>query len=248
MPNTSELISLLDAADALPGATALRERSYELLRLETGAPVVDVGCGAGRAVAELRERGARPVGVDLDAEMIGIARDRWPGADFRLGDAYDLPLGDGEVAAYRADKVFHELGDAERALREAVRVLSPGGRVALAGQDWDAIIIDAGDPLLTRAIVHARADRIPDPRAARRHRDLLLTTGFTDVHVEVHTAVLTDATSLPMVTNLARGALAAGAITQGEHDAWLADQHDRARRGRLLLAVPMFLAAATRPA
>ncbi|WP_235995697.1 methyltransferase domain-containing protein [Nonomuraea montanisoli] len=247
MPNTSELVTLLDAADTLPGATALRGRSYELLRLEAGAPAVDVGCGTGRAVAELRERGARPIGVDLSADMIGIARDRWPGADFRMGDAYDLPLGDGEVAAYRADKVFHELGDAERALREAVRVLSPGGRVALAGQDWDAIVIDSGHPLVTRAIVHARADQIPDPRAARRYRDLLLTGGFTDVHVEVHTAVLTDAALLPMATNQARAALAAGAITQDEHDAWLADQHDRARRGRLLLAVPMFLAAATRP-
>ncbi|NUW44513.1 methyltransferase domain-containing protein [Nonomuraea rhodomycinica] len=247
MPNTSELVTLLDAADTLPGAIALRERSYELLRLEPGTPAVDVGCGTGRAVAEMRERGARPTGVDLSADMIGIARDRWPGADFRVGDAYHLPLGDGEVAAYRADKVLHELDDAGRALREAARVLSPGGRVALAGQDWDAIVVDSGHPLVTRAIVHARADQIPDPRAARRYRDLLLTAGFTDVHVEVHTAVLTDATLLPMVTNQARGALAAGAITQDEHDAWLADQHDRARRGRLLLAIPMFLAAATRP-
>ncbi|MCP2347342.1 methyltransferase domain-containing protein [Nonomuraea roseoviolacea] len=247
MPNTSELVALLDAADTLPGATALRERSYELLRLAPGTPAVDVGCGTGRAVAELRERGAGPIGVDLSADMIGIARDRWPGADFRVGDAYDLPLGDGEVAAYRADKVFHELGDAGRALREAVRVLAPGGRIALAGQDWDAIVVDSGHPLVTRTIVHARADQLPDPRAARRYRDLLLTAGFTEVHVEVHTAVLTDATLLPMVTNQARGALAAGAITQDEHDAWLADQHDRARRGRLLLAVPMFLATATRP-
>ncbi|MER5317778.1 methyltransferase domain-containing protein [Streptosporangium roseum] len=164
MSNNNELISLLDAADTLPRAIALRARSYELLRLEPGASAVDVGCGAGRAVAELAERRIKAVGGDVSQEMITVARNRWPGADFGIGDAYSLPLADGEVAGYRADKVFHELADASRALHEARRVLAPGGRVVLIGQDWDTFVIGSDDPGLTRTIVHERADLTANPR------------------------------------------------------------------------------------
>ncbi|MEV0143781.1 MULTISPECIES: methyltransferase domain-containing protein [unclassified Nonomuraea] len=245
MSNTTELIRLLDAADTLPGARALRSRSYDLLRVEPGAIAVDVGCGAGRAVAELIERKAVAIGVDMDPEMVAAARDRWPGADFRVGDAYDLPLKAGEVAAYRADKVFHDLADAERALREAARVLATGGRIVLVGQDWDTFVIDSDDPQLTRTIVRTRADLTANPRAARRYRNLLLDTGYQDVEVEVHTGVFTEGTMLPMLTGIAHAARTAGAISPEQHDAWVAEQSQRARQGRLFLALPLFMASAT---
>ncbi|WP_433762573.1 hypothetical protein [Nocardia sp. CA-135398] len=53
----------------------------------------------------------------------------------------------------------------------------PGGRIVLAGQDWDAFVIDSDTPDLTRTIVAARADTITNPRAARRYRNLLLDAG-----------------------------------------------------------------------
>nr|WP_152992342.1 methyltransferase domain-containing protein [Nonomuraea pusilla] len=56
------------------------------------------GCGAGRAAGEPAERGMRAIGVDVGERMIAAARARGSRADFRLGDALDLPLGDGEVA------------------------------------------------------------------------------------------------------------------------------------------------------
>ncbi|GAA3248413.1 methyltransferase domain-containing protein [Nonomuraea helvata] len=241
------LIRLLDVADALPGAVALRARSYDLLTLPDGAAVVDVGCGAGRAVDELSERGMRAIGVDVSEEMIAAARHRWPQADFRIGDAFDLPLEDGEVAGYRADKVYHELADAAKALEEAKRVLAPGGRIVLIGQDWDTFIIDSDDPALTRTIVHARADLIPNPRAARRYRNLLLDAGFQDVKAEAHMGVFTDAAMLPMLTGIAEGARAAGAITPEQEAAWASDQRTRAQEGRMFLALPIFVASASKP-
>ncbi|MEQ4722055.1 methyltransferase domain-containing protein [Nonomuraea sp. B19D2] len=240
------LIRMLDVADALPGAVALRARSYDLLTLPDGAAVVDVGCGAGRAVDELVERGMRAIGVDVSEKMIAVARHRWPQTDFRIGDAFDLPLEDGEVAGYRADKVYHELADAAKALEEAKRVLAPGGRIVLIGQDWDTFIIDSDDPALTRTIVHARADMTPNPRAARRYRNLLLDAGFEDVHVEAHVGVFTDAAMLPMLTGIAEGARAAGAITPGQEAAWVTEQTDRAESGRMFLALPIFVAFASR--
>jgi ubiquinone/menaquinone biosynthesis C-methylase UbiE len=240
-------VRLLDLAEALPGAAALRRRGYELLSLPAGSSVVDVGCGTGRAAAELAARDVRPVGVDLDGEMVAEARRRWPGLDLRTGDAYRLPLDDGSVAGYRADKVFHELADPRRALAEAARVLAPGGVAVLVGQDWDAFVIDADDRPLTRAIVHARADTITNPWAARRYRALLLAAGFRDPTVEVHTAVLTDPAMLPILLGLGAAARDAGAVTQDQADSWMDEHRRRARDGRMFLAVPLFLASARRP-
>src|SRR3954452_9972178 len=92
--DTETLIRLLDVAERLPEAVALRERGYELLRPPPGATVVDVGCGAGRAVAELAERGCRAMGVDLDPAMLAAARARFPELDLLFADVTALPLED----------------------------------------------------------------------------------------------------------------------------------------------------------
>ncbi|MFH8371476.1 methyltransferase domain-containing protein [Streptomyces sp. NPDC018031] len=242
-----DLLARLDAADALPGVAELRARSYELLDVRAGTTVVDVGCGAGRAVAELAARGVRAVGVDPDPHMIAVARERWPEGDFRSAGAYRLPLADGSAAGYRADKVFHELDAPERALREARRVLAPGGRIVLVGQDWDSLMVDSDDPGLTRTLVHARADLVTGPFAARRSRAGLLDAEFTDVTVEVHTAVFTGAAALPLLAGLVEAARTAGAVTGGQARAWLAEQRGRAGSDRLLMAVPMFAVSAAAP-
>ncbi|MGW4053432.1 methyltransferase domain-containing protein [Streptomyces sp. NPDC004779] len=246
-PPADELVARLDAADRLPGAEALRVLSYDLLGAGPGTSVVDVGCGAGRAVAELAERGVRVVGVDPSERMVAIARGRWPGADFRMAGAYGLPLPDASVDGYRADKVFQELVEPERALAEARRVLVPGGRIVLAGQDWDTLVIDSDDPALTRAIVRARADLTADPRAARRYRNLLLDGRFCDVTVEVHTGVFTGSAMLLLLTGLAEAACRTGAVTRERTDGWIAEQRARAEADRFFLALPMFVAAATAP-
>jgi SAM-dependent methyltransferase len=241
------LIALLDTFDNIPGAGELRARTYELLGLAPGVQVVDAGCGAGRAVAEMSERGARAVGVDIDEQMVTVARRRWPNGDFRKASAHELPFEDGTLGGYRADKVYHTLDSPGRALAEALRVLAPGARIVLAGQDWDTFAIDADDAALTRTIVHARADLVAQPRIARRYRNNLLDAGFTEVTVEAHTEIFTDAAMLPMFSDLAEAVRSAGAISPAEADAWIAEQRQRAQAGRLFLAVPIFVAAATRP-
>ncbi|WP_078917366.1 methyltransferase domain-containing protein [Streptomyces sp. NRRL S-813] len=253
--DTKALLSLLDAADRLPSATRLRARSYELLSLVPGSTVVDVGCGAGRAVAELAERGVRAVGVDPDPWMLSAARERWSAArerwsaaEFREAGAEDLPFADRSVHGYRADKVLHILPEPGRALAEARRVLRTGCRIVLVGRDWDAFMIDSDDAALTRTIVHARADLLGAPRAARQYRGLLLDGGFDDVTVEVHTTVFTDPAMLSLLTRLADPACTSGAVSRDQADQWLAEQRRRAEAGRLLIAIPFFVAAASAPA
>ncbi|MFI0351119.1 methyltransferase domain-containing protein [Actinomadura sp. 9N407] len=244
--DTDALIALLDIADGIPGASELRARSYELLGIAPDAAVADVGCGSGRAAAEIAERGARSVGVDPDERMIAVAGERWPDVDFRVASAHALPFADGALDGYRAEKVYHVLDDPAGAIGEARRVLAPGGRIVLIGQDWDTFVIDADDAALTRTIVHARADLVPAPRIVRRSRNLLLDAGFADITVEAHTRIFTDAAMVPVLANLAEKARSAGSISGAQAEAWIAEQRERGRRGRLFLALPLFVTAATR--
>jgi SAM-dependent methyltransferase len=236
------------AFDRRPDSVQLRRRSYELLQVGPGTRVVDVGCGAGTAVAELAAIGADALGIDAAEEAVAFAREHHPDCRFEVGDAQRLPFPDESLDGYRAEKLYHALDDPDKACAEARRVLAPGGRIVLVGQDWESFLIDSDDPVLTRTIVAAAADDMVHGRVARRYRNMLLDTGFDDVSCEVHTAVLTDPTlALFVVTRLATGAVRAGAVSEAQAEAWLDDQRLRADRDRLLVAIPLFLAAGRRP-
>jgi SAM-dependent methyltransferase len=235
------------AFDRLPESVQIRRRSYELLRVEPGSRVVDVGCGGGTAVAELAGLGAAAVGIDAAEEAVAFAREQHPGCRFEVGDAQRLPFADGSLDGYRAEKLYHALDDPDKACAEARRVLAPGGRIVLVGQDWEFIAVESDDPTLTRTIVAGSAADIAHGWVARRYRNMLLDTGFDDVSCEVRTAVFTDpALALFVVTRLAAGAVRAGAVSEAQADAWLDDQRLRADRDRLLIAFPLFLAAGRR--
>lgn len=242
-----DLIELLDAIDGLPAAASLRRTTYRALALQPGSRVIDVGCGTGLAVGEMADLGATATGVDVDARMVQAARRRRPTLDLRQAGADALPIPDGELTAYRADKVFHELSDPRQSLGEAHRALTCGGRLALLGQDWDALIIDSSEPELTRRVVAARADALPNPRAARGYRTLLADAGFAGIRVEGFLAVFTDPLALPMVTGFADAAHELGAVSTTEATRWVTDQRHRATSDRLLLAIPLILATAHKP-
>ncbi|SIO89868.1 methyltransferase domain-containing protein [Nocardiopsis sp. JB363] len=244
--DTPELLARLDKAERRPDALALRARVRGLLGYRPGDTVLDVGCGGGTAVAEMRAEGARAVGFDIDPVMLQTARDRHPESEFAMADANSLLLPDGAARGYRAERVFHAIREPERALAEAHRVLAPGGRLVLVGQDWDAFMIAADDTELTRTLVHANARAMPDPSAPRRQPELLRAAGFTGIEAEGAMAVFTDDTAVPMLTGLASRARDAGALSPRQAEKWVAEQRARAVSGRLFLAIPYLLVSADR--
>ena len=220
---------------------ALRERSYELLKLESGSAVTDVGCGTGRAVAELAAGGYAAAGINVDSGLLAIARQRHPGLGFVEAGAAELPYADAELDGYRMDKVMHQLAEPAAAVAEAARrVLRPGGRIVLVGQDWDTVGVASDDLQLTRAIVRGMADSVPSPAVARDFRALLLDNGFADVHVEAVPMLFTDLSVIgPALRMAATYAALDGSAT------WLAEQQERAASGRMTVCAVMYAAAAT---
>lgn len=245
---TTPMIAVLDGIEQRTQAAWLRQRSYELLHLTSGDRVLDAGCGTGRAVSELTGHRYIATGVDLDEDMITHARAQFPECDFRVASAEAPPYDNGTFRGYRADKLVHAFADPTDLLAEAHRVLLPGARVVLLGQDWDHIAIEASDISITRDLVHAMADTIAAPRAARRYRNALLDHGFTDVAVEVHTDVITDHQVLaPILAGFAEAGAVADVVDRDDAEAWVADQERRGRENRFLVEPPIFVTSATAP-
>lgn len=109
---------------------ALRSRMAAVLRLLGSGPgdILDAGMGPGRLLAELAERGWNVSGIDASREMVDAARRRLPdSAELLLeGEIEALPFPDASFDAFVATGVL-EYAELETALREAGRVLRPGG-------------------------------------------------------------------------------------------------------------------------
>ncbi|MEV6416390.1 methyltransferase domain-containing protein [Kribbella sp. NPDC051718] len=217
------------------------------LRLGAGDTCVDVGCGDGTAVAALTSAHVKAIGIDPDPEVIAGASKRTPGAVFHVAHSDDLPLENESVDGYRAANLFHLLPDPLPTLTEARRVLRPGGRIALIGQDYGFLLLDSDDQDLTDVIGLGLESRSVAPRAARSYRDLLLDTGFHQVEVAVHTRVTTDYQQLADdLADAATASIKKALITREDADGWLAEQADRGRRDRFLAIAPILVVTGTR--
>lgn len=96
-----------------------------------GTRLLDVGCGAGLALAMARELGAEVSGLDASESLVAIARERAPGARIEVGEMEALPFADHGFDVVTGFNSFQFAADPVAALREARRVCRPGGTVAM---------------------------------------------------------------------------------------------------------------------
>ncbi len=113
--------------------------AVSLLAPSAGERVLDIGCGAGRAIELLsaREPETRVTGVDLSVTMLAAARRRNRRAvrqgrvRLRQADAMQLPFADASFDEVLSIHSIYFWSDRRRALAEIARVLRPDGRLAL---------------------------------------------------------------------------------------------------------------------
>jgi SAM-dependent methyltransferase len=100
-----------------------------------GQAVLDVACGTGAATtaaAAIVAPIGRVVGLDANPEMLDVARRKSADIDWREGVAESLPFDDASFDAVISQFGFMFFDDRPRALSEMMRVLKPGGRLAVA--------------------------------------------------------------------------------------------------------------------
>lgn len=121
---------------------------FDRLGLQSGERVLDMGAGGGRHAFEMYRRGADVVAFDMDAdelagvlEIFGAMKENGEvpagaHADIKQGDALELPFADGEFDRIVAAEVLEHIHDDVTAIKELVRVLRPGGTLAISVPRW----------------------------------------------------------------------------------------------------------------
>jgi SAM-dependent methyltransferase len=157
----------------------------DLLQLRAGRRVLDVGCGAGRHLAAMVERGIDAVGLDLSPDLLAEASQR-PALRGRLvrADMRSLPFAgefDAALSLFTSFGYFNEDAQNTRALAEMARVVKPGGLLAM-----DLI----NEPRLRRELSPYDCRRV-DGRTIEDHRRIdgrrvVKETAVTDPDGSVH--------------------------------------------------------------
>src|SRR5271168_3760326 len=114
--------------------TAVEEAIRAALADQPIRSLLDLGTGTGRMLELFAEHIERGLGLDLSLDMLALARTRLDRAGLkhctvRQGDIYDLALPRDTFDVVIIHQVLHFLDDSARAIKEAARVLRPGGRL-----------------------------------------------------------------------------------------------------------------------
>jgi len=113
-----------------PYARQANDALFDRAGVGPGTRLLDIACGSGYAASVAAGRGAEVAGLDASEALIAIAQVRTPGADFRVGDMFALPFDDD---CFDVATSFNGIWKGcEDALREARRVVQPGGLVGFS--------------------------------------------------------------------------------------------------------------------
>lgn len=192
-----EEIAAAEAYEALHVPALFQQwspRVAEAARIASGERVLDVACGTGVLAREVASRvgpEGTVVGVDPNAGLLSVAARLAPEIEWRAGIAESLPCDEGAFHAAVSQFGLMFFRDRPQAIREMLRVLAPGGRLAVAV--WDtlensesyAIEVE----LLDRIAGKAAGDALRAPFVlgdTTELQELFVAAGVADVEVVTH--------------------------------------------------------------
>jgi len=171
------------SAYAAPDLTRIRELLLDLLDPQPGWRVVDLGAGPGAFSGALVARGCRPTLVDFAQSMLDHARRtlRDAAEGYVRADVSAVPLPEASFDAACVVQVLEYVPDPVAVLREARRLVRPGGLVLAADTDWDSMAFNVADVELGRRVTAAWAGTKADPWAGRRVGEWLTAAGLEPI-------------------------------------------------------------------
>ena len=171
--------------------TAEKHAAFFIPHLRSGMKVLDCGCGPGTITLGLAQIVApgEVIGTEIEPSQVELARQnavkrKVANVRFETADLYRLPFQDNSFDAVFISAVLGNLRDPARGVREAYRVLKPGGVIGLKEFDHGGDLIYPPDELLGKygeLYIRLRKEFGHEPNSGRRLGDLLFFAGFESI-------------------------------------------------------------------
>ena len=245
-----------DRAYSTPDVVRQRMRTLEVLKLQTGETVLDVGCGSGlltQDMATLAGEQGRVVGIDNSQDMLLLAEQRcseFSQVNLKLCGIESISEKTGEFDAVTCIQVLLYVPDVSAALSEMYRVLKPGGRIAIMETDWRGTVLNSFDESLTRKMLTSWDDAVSSPNLPARLAPLMKSQGFAAISVDAFPIVNTSYTrgswSIEMLEQFAEHAQEQGAVSTVESETWLNDIQSKGKESCYFFSVNRFIFTAVK--
>jgi ubiquinone/menaquinone biosynthesis C-methylase UbiE len=235
-------------------------RTYELMHIQPGDHVLDVGCGPGVdtiSLAQVVGPTGQVVGVDHDAAMLAEASQRAVQAGvagwvhYFQGEAFSLPFATGIFDACRSERLFQHLVNPALALAEMVRVTRPSGWVVVLDTDWGTRSIDTDEVEIERRLARFETEHMNhNGYAGRQLYRLFKQQPLADIVLEMRPFSSTSYALIRQGMQLEdceAKALAAGVVTEEELRRWRRSLEQAEGEGVFFCSLMMTLAAGRRP-
>jgi arsenite methyltransferase len=242
-------VKQLDTRSEAADQCKLRAQTIDRLRVAAGETVIDVGCGTGAMLLDLAKAvgpSGHVVGIEPQVDLAARARERAHKSrkvsiEVIEGKGEALPLASESAdAALTTTVLIHlPLVAVEATLREMVRVVRSGGRIAAIEQDCDTWTIDHSNRELTRRIVAFNSDqRSADGWRGRQLRRLFLELGLLpEVAALVHIDPPDGSYLYDLAKRIAAAAVSNNAVDPEEAERWLLELAERARAHRFFSSI-----------
>jgi arsenite methyltransferase len=227
----------------------------EAVNLASRERVLEQGCGGGFYTYEIARfvgSEGRVVAIDISADQIAAARDRcremsW--VECQIANATDLPYGDGEFDVVFGVQVLEYIQDFEKALREAHRLLRPGGRFINLATNWSSLLWHSEHPERMRRVLDVLAAHAPHPDLPVILGPALRRTGFQVLRQQgvpiINTSYNENRGSF-WISRLAANFAHARGVDANEVDAWLAEFPELNAKGEFFFSTTTVLTEAVK--
>jgi len=156
--------------------------------------------------------------------------------------AQALRFATGSFDAVRAERLLCHVPDYRQALREMVRVVRPGGRVAVIDGDAAGVLLDHDDREVTSALVAAMAGAIQNPWMGRQLRRLFLEVELVEVDVRPRVLEIGYPVISPVLRQVGEALVTAGALPEAAFTRWTEALEQAAATDRFYRGMTAFVA------